>query len=166
MNHSTPGFPVHHQLSELAQTHVHRVGDAIQPSYPLPSPSLPAFNLSQHQSLFPASVSLTVISKFRMCLLSRFSHVQLFVTLWMVAGQAPVSMGYSRQEYWSGLPCPPPGDLTDSGIEPESFKSPALAGKFFTSGTTWEAQIQDNTYQNPNTFLTKSASNYLTLRIF
>ena len=46
----TPGFPVHHQLLELAQTHVHQVGDAIQPSYPLSSPSLTAFNLTQHQS--------------------------------------------------------------------------------------------------------------------
>ena len=49
---STPGFPVHHQLPELAQTHAHRVGDAIQQSQPLSSPSLPAFNLSQHQGLF------------------------------------------------------------------------------------------------------------------
>ena len=49
---STPGFPVHHQLPEPPQTHVHRVGDAIQPSYPLSSPSPPAFNLSQHQGLF------------------------------------------------------------------------------------------------------------------
>ena len=51
MDCSTPGFPVCHQLLELAQTHVHRAGDAIQPSHPLPSPSLPAFNLSQHQGL-------------------------------------------------------------------------------------------------------------------
>ena len=49
---STPGFPVYHQLLELVQTHVHRVCDAIQPSHPLSSPSLPAFNLSQHQGLF------------------------------------------------------------------------------------------------------------------
>ena len=49
---SMPGFPVHHQLLELTQTHVHQVGDAIQPSHPLLSPFLPAFNLSQHQSLF------------------------------------------------------------------------------------------------------------------
>ena len=49
---STPGFPVHHQLSEFTQTHVHRVADAIQPSHPLSSPSPPAFNLSQHQGLF------------------------------------------------------------------------------------------------------------------
>jgi len=52
MDCSMPGFPVHHQLLELTQTHVHRVGDAIQPSHPLLSPSPPAFNLSQHQSLF------------------------------------------------------------------------------------------------------------------
>ena len=52
MNCSTPGFTVHHQLPELAQTHVHRVSDAIQPSHPLLSPSPPAFNLSQHQGLF------------------------------------------------------------------------------------------------------------------
>ena len=52
MDCSTPGFPVHHQLPELTQTHVHRVGDAIQSSHPLLSPSPPAFNLSQHQGLF------------------------------------------------------------------------------------------------------------------
>ena len=52
MDHSTPGFPDHHQLLELSQTHVHHVGDAIQPSHPLLSPSSPAFNLFQHQCLF------------------------------------------------------------------------------------------------------------------
>ena len=52
-----------------------------------------------------------------------FSRVQLFVTPWTVARQAPLSMGFSRQEYWNGLPCPPPGDLPDPGIEPESLMS-------------------------------------------
>ena len=52
MDRSTPGLPVHQQLPELAQIHVHRVGDAIQPSHPLSSPSPPTFNLSQHQDLF------------------------------------------------------------------------------------------------------------------
>ena len=51
-DYSTPGFPVHHQLPKLAQTHIHRVSDAIQPSHPLPSPSPPAVNPSQHQGLF------------------------------------------------------------------------------------------------------------------
>ena len=52
------------------------------------------------------------------CMLSCFSSVRLFVPLWTVAHQAPLSMGFPRQEYWSGLPCPPPGDLPDPGIEP------------------------------------------------
>ena len=62
------------------------------------------------------------------CVLSHISRVQLFATPWTVALQAPLSVGFSRQEYWSGLPCPPPGDLPDPGIEPESLASPALAG--------------------------------------
>ena len=65
-------------------------------------------------------------------------HV-LFVTPWIVAHQTPLSMGFSRQEYWSGLPCPPPEDLPDLGIEPVSLMSLALAGRFFTTSTTWEA---------------------------
>ena len=52
------------------------------------------------------------------CMLSHFSHVQLFATPWTVAHQAPWSMGFSRQEYWSGLAFPPSGDLPDAGIEP------------------------------------------------
>ena len=56
-----------------------------------------------------------------------------FVTLWTVAHQAPLSMGFSRQEYWSGLPCPPPGDLPVPGTELEFRMSPALAGGFFTT---------------------------------
>ena len=73
------------------------------------------------------------------CTLSHFSHVRLFATLWTVAHQDPLSTGFSRQEYWSGLPCPPPGDLLKPGIEPTSFTSPALASGFFTASTTWEA---------------------------
>ena len=57
---------------------------------------------------------------------NRFSHVQLFVTPWSVVSQAPLSMGFSWQEYWSGLPCPSPGDLPDPGIEPISPASNAL----------------------------------------
>ena len=72
-------------------------------------------------------------------MLSRFSRVQLFATPWTVAFQVPLSMGFSRQEYWSGLPCPPPGDLPDPGIEPVSLPSPVLAGGFFTINATWEA---------------------------
>ena len=74
------------------------------------------------------------------CVLSHFSSVQPFVTSWTVVLQAPLSMGFPRQEYWSGLPCPPPGDLPDSEIAPMSLKSSALAGGFFTTSATWEAQ--------------------------
>ena len=74
-----------------------------------------------------------------MCVLSRFSGVQLFVTPWTIAHQIPLSMGFSRQEYWSGLPCPPPGVLPDPGIKPTSLMSPALAGGFFTTRAVWEA---------------------------
>ena len=63
MDCSTPGFPVHHQLLELAQTQVHLVGDAIQPSHPLSSRSPPAFNLSQHQGLFQLDISLHQVAK-------------------------------------------------------------------------------------------------------
>ena len=70
-------------------------------------------------------------------MLSHFSHVGLFATPWTAAYQAPLSMGFSGQEHWSGLPCPPPGDLPNPGIKPESLMSPALAGRF------WEAQSKD-----------------------
>ena len=72
-------------------------------------------------------------------MLSRFSCIRLLVTLWTVVRQAPLSMGFSRQEYWSGLPFPSPGDLPDPGLEPTSPVSPALAGGFFTTSSTWEA---------------------------
>ena len=63
-------------------------------------------------------------------------------TPWTVASQAPLPMEFSRQEYWSGLPFPLPGDLPDPGIEPESLASPALEGGFFTTNTTWAAHIK------------------------
>ena len=72
------------------------------------------------------------------CLLSR---VQLFATPWTVAHQVPLAMGFPRQEYWSGLPLPSPGDLPEAGIEPTSLVPPALAGRFFTTSATWEAPI-------------------------
>ena len=78
-------------------------------------------------------------------MLSHFSHVQLFATLWTLAHWAPLSMGFSRQEYWSGLPGPPPGDLPVPGIQPASLRSSAFAGGFFffTTGATWEALFCD-----------------------
>ena len=61
--------------------------------------------------------------------------------LWTVACQAPLSMGFFRQRYWSELSCPPPGDLLHPGIEPTSLMSPAQAGRFFTTSATWEAPL-------------------------
>ena len=75
------------------------------------------------------------------CMLNHFSCVWLCVALWTVAYQAPLSMGFSRQEYWSGFPCPPPRDLLDSGIESTSLRSPALVGRFSTTSITWEIWI-------------------------
>ena len=77
------------------------------------------------------------------CMLSCFSRVQLFATLWTVACQAPLSMGLSRQEYWSRFPCLPPGDLPNPRTEPMSLMSPTLVGGFFTFSATKEAH---NTY--------------------
>ena len=75
------------------------------------------------------------------CMLSCFSCVWLFVTPWTIACRALLPVGFSRQEYWRGLPFPPPGDLPDPGIEPESLKSPALAGWFLTTSATSEAHV-------------------------
>ena len=73
------------------------------------------------------------------CVLSHFSRVQLFVTLWTTACQPPLSMRFSRQDSWSGLPYSPPKDFPSSGLKPMSLMSLALAGGFFNTGATWEA---------------------------
>ena len=70
------------------------------------------------------------------CVVSQFSHVQPFKTLWTAALQASISMGFSRQEYRSGLPCPSLEDLPEPGRKPVSLTSPAMAGGFFTTSTT------------------------------
>ena len=70
-----------------------------------------------------------------------------FVTPWTLAHKAPLSMGFSRQEYWSGLLHPSPGFLPEQGIEPVSLMSPALAGRFLTTSATWEAKIKSRLYK-------------------
>ena len=72
----------------------------------------------------------------RRCLCSVVQHVQPFATPWTLTCQAPLSLGLPRQEYWSGLPFPPPGDLLHPGIKTESLASPVLSGGFCA---TWEA---------------------------
>ena len=71
----------------------------------------------------------------RVCVCSAASDS--FVIPWTVALQDPLSLGFSRQEYWSGLPFPPPGGLPNPGIKPTSLVSPTLAGGFFTTSDTW-----------------------------
>ena len=70
-----------------------------------------------------------------------FSRVQFFVTQGTVGCQPPLSMEFSRQEYWSGLPCSPPGDLPEPGIEPTSLMLPTLAGGFSTTSATWKPSM-------------------------
>ena len=82
------------------------------------------------------------------CLLSHFRHIWRFATLWTVAYQAALSMGCSRQEYWSGLPCPLPGYLPHPGIRLVSLMSPALGGRFFTTSATWETWSQNHCLSN------------------
>ena len=88
---------------------------------------------------------ISIVLDFRLpaCVLNWCSRVWLFgvwllATPWTVAHQAPLSMGFSRQQHWNGLPCPLIGDLPDPGIEVVSLLSPALAGRFFTTSATWE----------------------------
>ena len=85
---SRPGLPVHHQLLELAQTHVHWVSDAIQPSHLLSSPSPPAFNLSQHQGHYYRIIQFSSVQS--------LSRVWLLVTPWIAAHQASLSITNSR----------------------------------------------------------------------
>ena len=81
-----------------------------------------------------AECTFTVLA----CMLSLFSCVWLLLTLRMVDRQDPLFTGFSRQEYWSGLPCPPPEDLPNPGTESASLMSPTLAGGFFTTSATTE----------------------------
>ena len=81
------------------------------------------------------------------------SVVSDFATTWTVARQAPLSMEFSWQEYWSGLPCPPPGDLPDPEIKTTSLPSPALAGMFFTISATWEAPIPTTNWSHETTLI-------------
>ena len=94
-----------------------------------------------HKHVFYIVVEIRVIlyAFWGVCALSHFSHVWLFAILWTVAHQASLSVEFSRQEYWSGLPFPPLGDLPDLGSEPAPLRTPTLVGGFFSTSTTWEA---------------------------
>ena len=92
-----------------------------------------------YTSKFP--ISIRDFGPVHACMLGRFSLFQCFETLWAKAHQAFPCMGFSRPEYWSGLPCPPPGDLLDPGIKPESLKCSELAGRLFASSAIWVAPL-------------------------
>ena len=85
------------------------------------------------------SYKLNLICQTFFLLAQSLSRVQFFVTPWTMARQAPLAIEFSRQEYWSGVPFPTPGDLPDPRIEPTSLASPTLAGGYFTSSANWEA---------------------------
>ena len=88
----------------------------------------------------PETITTLYVNQLCACLLSHFRCVQLFAPPWTVVRQAFRSTGSSRQEDRCGLPCPPPGYPPNPGIKPTFLTSPALAGGFFTTTTTWEAQ--------------------------
>ena len=98
------------------------------------------------QHCFSCHYKIYIYIHMSACVLSGFSHGWLFATLWTAAHQTPLSMGFSRHEYWSKLPSPPPGDLPKPGIEPMSLMSPALAGRFLTTSTTWKPISGERTW--------------------
>ena len=97
------------------------------------------FNMLSRQIYFP-TLSTKKKKKFCLCLSQNYQTIFLAsqIAIFPVACQAPLSMGFSRQEYWRGFPFFPPGDLPDTGIEPTYLMSPALAGRFYTTRATWE----------------------------
>ena len=107
-----------------------------------PFPEIPyVLDISICASKILFTIQLSALGVDLNAMLSHFSRVWLFVTPWTATCQASLSMGFSRQEYWSGLPYPPPEDLPDPGNEPASLKSPTLASKFFTTSATWETDL-------------------------
>ena len=116
-------------------------------SLPLSHEGSPVVNIAKCKCIFFSSQSVHAMTLLVIYLCICAKSLQLYLTLCnpkgTVACQAPLSMGFSRQEYWSGLPHLPPGDLPDPGIKPMSLMSPTLAGRFFTANATWEAQGQD-----------------------
>ena len=100
-------------------------------------PGSPVPGILQARTLEWVAISFSSAWKWKVKV-KLLSCVQLFTTPWTAAHQTPLSMGFSGQECWSGLPWPPPGDLPYRGVDPASLMSPALTGGFFTTSTTWK----------------------------
>ena len=118
-------------------------GDLPDPGIKLGSPTLQADSLLSEPLCMHA------------CMLSHFSCAQLFATQGTTIRQTPLSLGFSRQEYGNGLPCPSPEYLPDPGIKPTSLLSPALAGRFFTTSATWGATELPYRVLNPGEPISK-----------
>ena len=127
MNHSTPGLPVHHQLLEFTQTHVHRVGDAIQPSHPLSSPSPPAPNPSQHQSLFQWVNSSNEVAK----VLEFQPQHQSFQ--WNTQDWSPLGWTGWISLQFKGLA----RDFSSTTVQNHHFFGPQLSSQFNSHIHTW-----------------------------
>ena len=134
---TSPKLPVWGELNCFIQRLLVVGWGKSQPFIHLPFPTM---NSSSDSTETPLAKKRLTMQRFCVCvcMLNHFSHVQLYEAIWDAAHQAPLSMEFSRQEYWSGLPRSSPRDLPDSGIEPTSCMSSALAGRFFTTGATWE----------------------------
>ena len=136
-----PHFYLHrrHMQGDLRTNHSLK-GKCFQISFPFSLPAtIPQFIFwthegSEEKDFLSLLIMCEALHICRLaCVLSCFSHVPLFVTPWTIAYQSPLSMEFSRQEYWSGLPFSSPGGLPDPGIEPVSLTSPALVDRFFTT---------------------------------
>ena len=149
MNRSMPGLPVHHQLQQSlfmlsAEMSIVQACENVQAWQSCGSmPQCP------QESLAESRMPKNMVCGGGACVLS---CVRLFAIPWTVAHQAPLSMGYSRQEHWSGLSFPPPGDLPDPGIKPTSLMSPALASGFlfyfiFYHCDTWKPAKEHDAIQ-------------------
>ena len=153
MNRSIPGFPVHYQLPEPTQTHVHCISDAIQPSHPLSSPSPPALNVSQHQGLFKwASYLHQVVKVFSS--VQSLSSVRLFVTPWTAACQASLFITNSQSSNWCPLSlwCYPTilSSVIPFSSRLQSFQASGSLqmSQFFASGgQSLEFQLQHQFFQ-------------------
>ena len=137
LQHARPPCPsptprVHPNSCALSQWCHPTISSSVVPFSSCPQ-SFPASGSFQMSQLYLKKLLVSTVqqSKPSMCiLLSCFSCVHLYETLWTIGWQAPLSMGFSGQEYWSGLSCPPPGDLSNPEIESMSLTSPAVAGRF------------------------------------
>ena len=122
--------------------HSHHSPPSLSSSQTSVFPPTPSTSYSFYPATAPRNCQLFLPSHFTqvsLCVYAELlSPVQIFATPWIVAHQTPLTMGFPRQEHWSWLPCPPPEDLFDPGVEPASLVSPVLASRFFTTSAIWE----------------------------